>query len=49
MGFEVFGMRVFDLSKKFGYFEVCSAIIIVCGVAFIGFLLLKMVAKTYKK
>lgn len=49
MGFEIFGMRVFDLSKKFGYFEVFSAIVIVCGMAFIGLLVLKMVAKTYKK
>ncbi|CUU40941.1 MULTISPECIES: hypothetical protein [Helicobacter] len=30
MGFEIMGMRVWDLSQPFGYFEAFSGIAIVC-------------------
>lgn len=49
MGFEIFGMRVFDFSKPFGYFEAFSTIFIVCAIAFIGFLLLANAAKKHNK
>lgn len=42
MGFEIFGMRVFDLREPFGYIEVFSAIFIVLFLAFIGFYILKL-------
>lgn len=41
MGFEIFGMRVFDLSAPFGYFEAFSTIAVVSVSAFIIFLLLR--------
>ncbi|SQB99098.1 hypothetical protein [Helicobacter fennelliae] len=40
MGFEIFGIKVFDLSKPFGNFEAFSTIILVCLIAFLGFLIL---------
>lgn len=49
MGFEIFGMRVFDFAKPFGYFEVFSAIFFVCTVAFAGYLLLARYAKKHHK
>ncbi|MDO7253225.1 hypothetical protein [Helicobacter cappadocius] len=45
MGFEVFGLRVFDLSQPFGYVEAFSTIIVVCVLAYIGFCILKFKAK----
>ncbi|MGX2971709.1 hypothetical protein [Helicobacter sp. T3_23-1059] len=49
MGFEIFGMRVFDFAKPFGYFEVFSAIFFVCAVAFAGYLILAYSAKKHHK
>lgn len=49
MGFEIFGLHVFDLSKPFGYFEAFSTIGIVCICASISFVLLAKNAKTRKK
>ncbi|WP_180762792.1 hypothetical protein [Helicobacter sp. 12S02232-10] len=45
MGFEVLGLKVFDLSKPFGYAEVFSTIAIVCLIAFIGFYILRIKSK----
>ncbi len=40
MGFEIFGMKVFDLSAPFGNFEAFSTIFVVCFLAFCAFLIL---------
>lgn len=48
MGFEIFGMRVFDFSAPFSHFEAWSTIGVVTGSAFIGFLILAKKAKQYK-
>ncbi|MDL0079523.1 MULTISPECIES: hypothetical protein [Helicobacter] len=46
MGFELFGMRVFDLSAPFGYFEAFSTIAVVSAGAFVIFLLLQKLGKS---
>ncbi len=46
MGFELFGMRVFDLSAPFGYFEAFSTIAVVSVGAFVIFLLLQKLGKS---
>lgn len=46
MGFELFGMRVFDLSAPFGYFEAFSTIAVVSTGAFVIFLLLQKLGKS---
>lgn len=45
MGFEIFGLRVFDMREPFGYFEAFATIIVVCILAYIGFLILRLKAK----
>lgn len=42
MGFEIFGMKVFDLREPYGYIEIFSAIFIVLLLACIGFCILKL-------
>ncbi|WP_295737777.1 hypothetical protein [uncultured Helicobacter sp.] len=41
MGFEFFGLKVWDLSEPFGYFEAFSGIVVVLTCAFVGFLILR--------
>ena len=41
MGFELFGLKVWDLSEPFGYFEAFSGIFVVLSCAFVGFLILR--------
>ncbi|WP_172402598.1 hypothetical protein [Helicobacter sp. 12S02634-8] len=45
MGFEIFGLKMFDLSRPFGYSEVFATIIIVCLIAYVGFYILKIKSK----
>ncbi|MDD7346192.1 MULTISPECIES: hypothetical protein [Helicobacter] len=33
--------EVFNLAQPFGYFEAFSTIIVVCGIAFVSFLVLR--------
>ncbi|OBV28848.1 hypothetical protein BKN38_08925 [Helicobacter sp. CLO-3] len=49
MGFEIFGLRVFDLREAFGYFEAFSTIGVVCMIAFVCFLILAKNARIYKQ
>lgn len=41
MGFELFGLKVWDFSQPFGYFEAFSGIFVVLFCAFVGFLILR--------
>lgn len=41
MGFEIWGLRVFDVSKPFGYFEVFSGILITLLCALALFLVIR--------
>ncbi|QOQ90591.1 hypothetical protein [Helicobacter cinaedi] len=41
MGFEFFGLKVWNLSEPFGYFEAFSGIVVVLSCAFVGFLILR--------
>lgn len=49
MGFEFFGLRVFDLREAFGYFEAFSTIGVVCMIAFVCFLILAKNARIYRQ
>ena len=40
-GFEMWGMKVWDLSEPFGYFEAFSGIVVVLLCALVGFLILR--------
>lgn len=41
MGFELFGLKVWDFSQPFGYFEAFSGIFVVLFCALVGFLILR--------
>lgn len=47
-GFEIFGIKAFDFSTPFSYFEIFSTAFIVCGSSFLIYLYLAKKAKNTK-